>query len=73
MTLESIEERRLIRVNDPARAGDLDELRFVDFPRRAARGRPLRGFTRIRVDTFFRSRVIDKSEIDERLSANASR
>jgi hypothetical protein len=36
MALEAIEQRRLIRVDDPACPGDLDELRFVDLPRRAS-------------------------------------
>ena len=40
MTLQTIEQRRLIGMDDPARARDLDELGFVDFPRRAAGWRP---------------------------------
>src|SRR6266496_2364947 len=67
MTLQTIEQCGLIRVNDPARPGDLDELRFVDFPRRTPGSGPLRRFARERVHAFFRTRVIDESEIDERL------
>ena len=53
MTLQPIEQRGLIRVDDAARAGDLDELGFVDFPRGAAGSRPLRRIPRECVHTFF--------------------
>ena len=66
MTLEPVEQRRLIGMNDAARAGDLDELDLVDFPRRAlgqrAFGRP-RG---VAVHALLRARVVDVAEIDQR-------
>ena len=65
MTLESIEQRGLIRVDDPACARDFDELDLVDFPRRTTRRRAIGGFTGVAVHALFRPRVIDEAEIEQ--------
>src|SRR5258706_10552020 len=63
MTLESIEERGLIGVDDPSRTRDLDELDLVDFPRRALRRHPHRGLAGVTVHALLRARVIDEAEV----------
>lgn len=66
MLLQTIEENCLIWVNDPTRPGDLDELRFIDFPGRTSGCSALRRLPRIRVHALLAARVVDVSEIDER-------
>ena len=63
MTLQSIEESGLIGVNDAPRTRDLDELGFVDFPRRAAGSRAIGCLRGKRMDALLRARVVDVTEI----------
>src|SRR4051812_175937 len=66
MTLQSIEEGGLIRVDHPTSARDLDELGLVDFPRGAAGHRTVGGLRGERVDALLRAGVVDEAEVDER-------
>src|SRR3954464_10896706 len=66
MFFEAVEERGLIGVDHPSRAGDLDELDLVDFPRRAACDRTLRSLAREPMHALLRARVVDVTEIVER-------
>src|SRR5262245_17070209 len=66
VALESVEQDRLVRVNDAPRPGNFYELGLVDLPGRATRRGAIGSAAGERVDPLPRARVIDVAELDER-------
>src|SRR5262245_20604915 len=66
MALEAVQQGGLIGMDDPPRAGDLDELGLVDLPRSTPRGDSVGSLRGERVDALARPRVVDVPKVVER-------